>query len=89
MEALSVWDDVRARCYVAGASGGFLAYGASLAAPPSTHGYLDDAVVPTHGRIVRLSRTEIEDLGLISEPGDSLMLRIVAGDVAWLLLFPG
>ena len=89
VEALSVWDDVRARCYVAGANGGFLAYGASLAAPPSTHDYLDDAVAPAHGRIVRLSRTEIEDLGLISEPGDSLMLRILAGDVAWLLLFSG
>ena len=89
VEALSVWDDVRARCYVAGANGGFLAYGASLAAPPSTHDYLDDAVAPAHGRIVRLSRIEIEDVGLISEPGDSLMLRILAGNVAWLLLFSG
>jgi len=89
VEALSVWDDVRARCYVAGANGGFLAYGASLAAAPSTHDYLDDAVAPAHGRIVRLSRIEIEDVGLISEPGDSLMLRILAGNVAWLLLFSG
>jgi hypothetical protein len=89
VEALSVWDDVRARCYVAGANGGFLAYGASLGAAPSTHDYLDDAVAPAHARIVRLSRIDIEDLGLISEPGDSLMLRILAGDVAWLLLFSG
>jgi len=89
VEALSVWDDVRARCYVAGADGSFIAYGASLAAPPSTHDLLDDAVAPTHGRIVRLSRTEVDRLGLVSEPGDTLILRIVAGDIAWLLVFSG
>ena len=89
VEALSVWDDVRARCYVAGATDGFVAYGAALAASPSTHDRLDDVVAPTHGRIVRLSRTEVERLGIVAEPGDTLMLRIVAGDIAWLLVFSG
>jgi hypothetical protein len=89
VEALSVWDDVRARCYVEGADGGFVAYGAALAAPPSMHDRLDDMVAPRHGRIVRLSRSEVERLGIIPEPGDTLMLRILSGDVAWLLVFSG
>jgi hypothetical protein len=89
VEALSVWDDVRARCYVAGANGGFVPYGAALSAPPSTHDRLDDVVSPAHGRIVRLSRSEIEGLGIVPEPGDTLMLRILAGDIAWLLVFSG
>jgi hypothetical protein len=89
VEALSVWDDVRARCYVAGAAEGFVAYGAALAAPASTHDRVDDAIAPAHGRMVRLSRNEIERLGIVSEPGDTLMLRIQSGDVAWLLVFSG
>jgi len=89
VEALSVWDDVRARCYIAGVNGGFIAYGAALAAPPSTHDRLDDAVAPPHGRILRLSRAEVERLGIVPEPGDTLMLRILAGDIAWLLVFSG
>lgn len=89
VEALSVWDDVQARCYVAGAHEGFVAYGAALAAPPSTQDRLDDAVAPRHGRIVRLSRSEVERLGIVPEPGDTLMLRILSGDVAWLLVFSG
>lgn len=89
VEALSVWDDVRARCYVAGATEGFVAYGAALAAPPSTHDRLDDSLAPRHGRIVRLSRSEVERLGIVPEPGDTLMLRILSGDVAWLLVFSG
>ena len=89
VEALSVWDDVRARCYIAGDTGGFLAYGASLAAAPSAHDRLDDAVAPAPGQIVRLSRAEVERLGLVSEPGDTLMLRILAGDITWLLVFSG
>jgi hypothetical protein len=89
VEALSVWDDVRARCYVAGANGGFVAFGAALAAPPLTHVQFDDEVAPSHGRIVRLSRAEIERLGIVPEPGDTLMLRVLAGDIAWLLVFSG
>ena len=90
VEALSVWDDVRVRCYIAGAAGGFLPYGAPLAALPRRRTTTSTTrIVPAHGRIVRLSRAEIEDLGLVSEPGDTLMLRILAGDIAWLLVFSG
>jgi len=89
VESLSVWDDVRARCYVAGANGGFVPYGAALAAPPSTHDRLDDVVAPAHGRMVGLSRAEVERLGIVPEPGDTLMLRVLAGDIAWLLVFSG
>ncbi len=89
VEALSVWDDVHARCYVAGATDGFVAYGAALSASPSTHDRLDDTVAPRNGRMVRLSRAQVERLGIVAEPGDTLMLRIVAGDIVWLLVFSG
>ena len=38
IEALSVWDDVRVRAYVAGASGGFFEYASSMTAHPSLVG---------------------------------------------------
>lgn len=90
VEALSVWDDVRVRGYIAGASGGFFQYVSPMAAlPSSSPDQLDDAVIPRTGRI-RLSRAEVERLGLAGEPGDVLILRISTGtDVAWLLLFSG
>jgi hypothetical protein len=89
VEALSVWDDVRVRCYIAGADGGLVQYGSSLTASPSSPEQLDEAVVPPHGRIVRLSRAEIDRFGLVSEPGDTLILRTLVGDIAWLLVFSG
>jgi hypothetical protein len=89
VEALSVWDDVRVRCYIAGADGGLVQYGSSLTALPLSPEQLDEAVVPPHGGIVRLSRAEIDRLGLVSEPGDTIMLRVLVGDIAWLLVFSG
>jgi hypothetical protein len=89
VEALSVWDDVRVRCYIAGASGGFLQYGSPLATLPSSPDHLDESIVPTHGRIIRLSRADVARLGLGSEPGDTLILRLLVGDIAWLLIFSG
>ena len=38
IEALSVWDDVRVRAYVAGASGGFFEYASSMTAHPASSG---------------------------------------------------
>jgi hypothetical protein len=89
IEALSVWDDVRVRCYIAGAGGGFLQYGSALTTLPSSPDRLDEAVAPPHGRMVRLSRADVDRLGLISEPGDTLLLRVLVGDIAWLLVFSG
>jgi hypothetical protein len=89
VEALSVWDDVRVRCYIAGARGGFLQYGSALTTLPGSPDRLDEAVVPPHGRMVRLSRADVDRLGLISEPGDTLLLRLLVGDIAWLLVFSG
>jgi hypothetical protein len=89
IEALSVWDDVRVRCYIAGANGGFLQYGSALTTFPSSPEHLDEAVVPPHGRMVRLSRADVDRLGLMSEPGDTLVWRVLAGDIAWVLIFSG
>ena len=88
-EALSVWDDVRVRCYIAGASGGYLEYGSTLTMLPSSTDHLDEAVAPPHGRMVRLSRADVDRLGLNSEPGDTLLQRVPVGDIAWLLVFSG
>ena len=89
VEALSVWDDVRVRCYIAGANGGYLSYGSTLTTLPSSADRLGEAVAPPHGRIVRLSRADVDRLGLISEPGDTLIQRVLVGDIAWLLVFSG
>jgi len=89
VEALSVWDDVRVRCYVAGASGGLVQYGSSLTALPASVDELDESIIPSHGRMVRVARAEVSRLGLVSEPGDTLLLRILVGDIVWLLIFSG
>ena len=89
VEALSVWDDVRVRCYIAGASGGYLEYAATLTMLPSSSDHLDEAAAPPHGRMVRLSRADVGRLGLISEPGDTLLQRLLVADIAWLLVFSG
>jgi hypothetical protein len=89
VEALSVWDDVRVRCYVAGASGGLFQYGSSLTALPASVDELDESIVPPHGRMVRVPRAEVSRLGLVSEPGDTVLLRVLVGDILWLLVFSG
>jgi hypothetical protein len=90
VEALNVWDDVRVHCYIAGAAGGFFQFGSPLTdVPSSLPDQLDEALVPAHGRMVRVSRADLDRLGLVSEPGDTLMLRILIGDMAWLLVFSG
>ena len=91
IEALSVWDDVRVRVYVAGAAGGFFEYASSI----STHGVssaepLDEAIVPHDGRMVRLSRADVDRAGLLVDPGDTLIARIATGTgTAWVLVFSG
>ena len=89
VEALSVWDDVRVHCYIAGATGGFFQYASALSTLSASPDRLDEAVVPQHGRMVRLSRADVDRIGLVSEPGDTLILRILVGDIAWLLVFSG
>jgi hypothetical protein len=64
-------------------------YGSTLTMLPSSTDRLDEAVTPSHGRMVRLSRADVDRLGLISEPGDTLLQRVLVGDVAWLLVFSG
>jgi hypothetical protein len=89
VEALSVWDDVRVRCYVAGARGGLIEYGSPLESMPSSRNEPDEAVVPQHGRMVRLSRPEVDRLGLVAEPGDTIIFRMLVSDIPWLLVFSG
>jgi hypothetical protein len=89
VEALSVWDDVRVRCYVAGAEGGLIEYGSPLESMPSSLSEPDESVVPQHGRMVRLSRPEVERLGLAAEPGDTVIFRVLVGDIPWVLVFSG
>ena len=89
VEALSVWDDVRVRCYIAGANGGLVEYAAPLESMPSSAGEPDESVVPQHGRMVRLSRPEVDRLGLVAEPGDTIIYRLLVGDIPWLLVFSG
>ena len=52
IEAVSVWDDVRVRIFVGGASGGFLEYASSMATHSSlSSDPLDDTVVPRLGHL--------------------------------------
>jgi hypothetical protein len=89
IEALSVWDDVRVRAYVAGAAGGFFEYASSISAQSSTE-TLDEQLVPRLGRMVRLSRAEVDRAGLLVDPGDTLIARIAIGTgTAWVLVFSG
>src|SRR4029434_466976 len=56
VEALSVWDDVRVRCYIAGANGGYLSYGSTLTTLARSADRLGEAVAPPHRRTRRPSR---------------------------------
>ena len=89
VEALSVWDDVRVRCYIAGANGGLVEYGSPLESLPSSRDEPNEEIVPQHGRMVRLSRPEVDRLGLVAEPGDTILFRMLVGDIPWLLVFSG
>lgn len=89
VEALGVWDDVRVRGYAAGASGGFFQYVSPVGTlAPSVPAELDDGVV-RDTQMVRLSRIDLDRIGLSFEPGDVLVTRIVTADIAWLLVFSG
>jgi len=91
IEALSVWDDVRVRVFVGGASGGFLEYASSMAAHSSTSmDPLDDTVLPRQGQLTRLTRAEIDRAGLVIDPGDTVIGRLVIGSgTMWVLVFSG
>jgi hypothetical protein len=91
VEALSVWDDVRVSGYVAGAGGGLFQFVSTMAAhPTATPEHLDEAGLPSIGRMVRLTRAEADRLGLASDPGDTLILRLLIGnDTEWVLVFSG
>ncbi len=91
VEALGVWDDVRVRGYAAGANGGFFQYVSPMGTlATSIPAELDEALVPGDSRMVRLSRDEIDRLGLASEAGEMLVQRVfTGGDVTWLLVFSG
>lgn len=91
IEALSVWDDVRVRAYVAGAAGGFFEYASSMSAPASSSSEaLDETIVPRQGQMVRLSRTDVERAGLLADPGDTLIARMAIGTgTGWVLVFSG
>jgi hypothetical protein len=90
IEALSVWDDVRVRVYVAGASGGFYEYASSMSGHPASAEPLDETVLPRQGHIVRLSRADIDRAGLAIDPGDTVIARMAIGSgTAWALVFSG
>jgi hypothetical protein len=90
IEALSVWDDVQVSAYVSGASGGFFEYTSSMSVRVSPLDALDESIVPPTGRMVRLSRAEVEGAGLTVDAGDTLLCRMLVGtDTAWVLIFSG
>jgi hypothetical protein len=91
VEALSVWDSVRVRCYAAGADGGFLHFVSPVGAPVSdVPAGFDPAFCVDTDRLVRLERTAADDLGLAADVGDVLMLQLFAGTApGWLLFFSG
>jgi hypothetical protein len=90
IEALSVWDDVRVRAYVAGASGGFFEYASSMTAHPSSSEPIDETVVPRPGHIIRLTRADVDRAGLTIDPGDTVVARMSIGSgTAWALVFSG
>jgi hypothetical protein len=89
IEALSVWDDVRVRVYVAGATGGFFEFASSMSAH-ATSDPLDETLVPRRGQMARLSRADVDRAGLLVDPGDTLITRISTGSgTAWVLVFSG
>jgi hypothetical protein len=90
VEALSVWDDLHVRVFVAGEAGGLVPYASALGAspsPPTEH--LDEALVPRTGRLVRLSRADVDRLGVALDSGDVLVLRLLVGETACVLVFSG
>jgi hypothetical protein len=90
IEALSVWDDVRARAYVAGAGGGFFEYASSMSAHPSSSEPLDETVLPRRGQLMRLSRADVDRAGLTIDPGDTVVARFTIGSgTPWALVFSG
>jgi outer membrane lipoprotein SlyB len=90
IEALSVWDDVRVRAYVAGASGGFFEYASSMTAHPSSTEPLDETVLPRPGHVLRLTRADVDRAGLALDPGDTVVARMTIGSgTAWALVFSG
>ena len=90
IEAVSVWDDVRVRAYVAGASGGFFEYASSMTAHPSSSEPLDETVLPRLGHISRLTRADVDRAGLTIDPGDTVVARMTIGSgTAWALVFSG
>ena len=73
---MSVWDDVRVRVYVAGASDGFFEYASSMAAHSSSSSdALDETVVPRQGQMARLTRADVDRAGLVIDPGDTVIGR--------------
>ena len=91
IEAVSVWDDVRVRIFVGGASGGFLEYASSMATHSSLSADpLDDTVVPRQGQLARLTRADVDRAGLVIDPGDTVIGRLVIGaGTTWVLVFSG
>jgi len=91
VEALSVWDGLRVRCYAAGADGGFFHFVSPVGAAVSdVPGGFDAGFCVDTDRLVRLDREAADDLGLAADPGDVLMLQVFAGAVpGWLLFFSG
>jgi hypothetical protein len=89
VEALGVWDNVRVRCYAAGAAGGFFHYVSPVGTPPLS-APADLGAVPRSERVVRLARAEADQLGFAADAGDVLLLQLGTGDEpGWLLLFSG
>jgi hypothetical protein len=90
IEALSVWDDVRVRAYVAGASGGFFEYASSMSANSSSSEPLDETVLPRPGHTARLTRADVDRAGLAIDPGDTVVARLTIGSgTPWALVFSG
>ncbi len=90
IEALSVWDDVRVRAYVAGASGGHFEYASSMSGHPLSTEPLDETVLPRQGHIIRLSRADVDRAGLAIDPGDTAVTRLAIGSgTSWVLVFSG
>jgi hypothetical protein len=90
VEALGVWDDVVVHGYAADASGDFFLYVSPVGAASPFPAELDDTLVPRHSRMVRVSRAEIDRLGLASTTGDVLILRLLGGaGTDFLLVFSG
>lgn len=90
IEALSVWDDVRVRAYVAGASGGFFEFASSMTGHPSSTEPLDETVLPRPGHVLRMTRADVDRAGLAIDPGDTVVARMAIGSgTAWALVFSG